>query len=114
MAGRSIDSKALPWNPHRNFENVRIKTLETRASHAGISFHVVRVEVGAEMTPHTHDKETETVYVTSGRGILTMGHAQVACSEGFCASIPPGTLHALRNTGDAPLDLVTVFSPPLM
>jgi len=114
MAGRSIDSNTLPWNPHRDFENVRIKTLETRASHPGISLHVVRVEVGAEMTLHMHSKETETLYVTGGKGILTMGHTQAACSVGFCASIPPGTEHALRNTSDTPLDMVTVFSPPLV
>ena len=113
MAGRSIDSNTLPWNPHRDFENVRIKTLETRASHPGISLHIMRIDIGAEMTSHTHGKEIETLYITSGRGILTMGHAQAACSEGFCASIPPGTVHALRNIGDTPLDLVAVFNPPL-
>ena len=114
MAGRSIDSTTLPWGPHRNFEKVWVKTLETRASHAAISFHVVKIDTDAEITTHTHDKEIETIYVLSGRGILTMGQQQFLCSAGFCASVPPPTPHALKNTGDVPLELVAVFSPPLV
>ena len=114
MAGRSIDAASLPWSPQRGNQNVWIKTLETRYSHPGISFHVLKLAVGAEMAEHTHQKETETLYITSGRGILTMGAQQVACREGVCASVPPGTPRTLRNAGDTPLELIAVYSPPLV
>ena len=114
MAGRSIDANSLPWSPSRSFPGAQVKHLETRSSHPGLSFHVVKIEAGAEMTEHVHEQSIETLYVISGRCILNVDKQQFGGGAGFCATVPARAPHSVKNAGDTPLELVMVYSPPLV
>jgi mannose-6-phosphate isomerase-like protein (cupin superfamily) len=61
---------------------------------------------------HTHAVETETAYVLAGEGLLKVGDQETRLTVGMGVTIPPGLPHSLRNTGDAPLELIAMHSPP--
>ncbi len=115
----TFDVNAVDWADHPTLAGLQIKGLEGRATHPHLSFMLVRVAAGGIIPRHVHAVETETAYVVSGRGELYVdvdedGHAGqvVAFLPGSGASIPPGLYHAVRNTGDVPLEILAIHSPP--
>ncbi len=55
---------------------------------------------GGEMVfPHDHPTH-EFYYVTSGRGIMTIGDEERPVSQGDLVYIPPDTVHSLRPVSD--------------
>ena len=47
------------------------------------------------------------------QALLMHGDEQSTLTAGMGASIPPGTLHSLRNTGEIPLELIAIHMPPV-
>ena len=114
-----FDVNQLDWADHPTLAGLRIKGLEGRATHPHLSFILVRVAVGGVIPRHVHAIETETALVVSGQGDLLLdldenGHAGevVAWAAGRGASIPPGLYHGVVNTGDEPLEILAIHSPP--
>jgi quercetin dioxygenase-like cupin family protein len=60
---------------------------------------------------HTHTYE-EVIYILGGTGWVHVDERKVPISAGTSIFLPPGVAHCLENTGDAPLKLLGVFSPP--
>ena len=80
-----------------------------------------RVSVGVSVFPpdsrppgHVHDTQEETVYVVSGRGRLVTPEATADLEPGVAVFIPTGTFHATESDGPDPLELVCLFSPPVV
>ena len=61
---------------------------------------------------HVHEIETETAYVLSGQGRLTVGDNEHMLVAGTGVTVPPGTPHSLTNTGDEPMELYALHMPP--
>ena len=108
-----FDAHALEWTGHERFPDVKFKALETRATHPHASVMLVRLAVAGDITPHTHPIETETVYVLAGQAQLTYGDQQAQIAPGLGASIPPGIQHSVHNTGEIPLEMVAIHTPPV-
>jgi mannose-6-phosphate isomerase-like protein (cupin superfamily) len=108
-----FDSNTTDWISHERFADIRIKMFETRLTHPWASAMLVELAVAGVINTHFHEKETETVYVLAGQGLLTYGDEQSAVSVGMGASIPPGLPHSLRNTGEMPLQLIAFHMPPI-
>jgi mannose-6-phosphate isomerase-like protein (cupin superfamily) len=108
-----FNANAMEWTGHERFPDVRFKALETRATHPHASVMLVRLAVAGDITPHTHEKETETVYVLAGQAWLTYGDEQTLIEPGTGASIPPGIQHSVHNTGEIPLEMVAIHMPPI-
>lgn len=79
------------------------------------------VSVGVSVFPpgsapagHVHDAQEETIYVTSGRGRLVTPEATADLEPGVAVFIPVGTFHATESDGPDPLELVCLFSPPVV
>jgi mannose-6-phosphate isomerase-like protein (cupin superfamily) len=51
--------------------------------------------------------------VIKGNAILTLDQTEVAIKDGQIIAIPIGLEHALRNDGQALVELLTFFTPPL-
>ena len=107
-----FNANTMEWTGHERFPAIRIKALETRATHPAASVMLVRLEVGGVIETHVHETETETVYLLAGQGRLTHGGAQAPLAIGMGVSIPPGLPHSLHNSGDAPLELIAIHTPP--
>lgn len=69
---------------------------------------------GSAPTGHVHDIQEETIYVTSGRGRLVTAEATAELEPGVSVFIPVGTFHATESDGPDPLELVCLFSPPVV
>jgi len=109
-----FDANTTDWAAHPRFADIRTKVFETRLSHPMASVMLVELAVAGAIPTHFHEKETETVYVLGGRGLLTHGDVRTAVGVSMGASIPPGLPHSLRNTGDIPLKLLAIHMPPIL
>jgi quercetin dioxygenase-like cupin family protein len=69
---------------------------------------------GSRPTGHVHLGEEETIFVTAGRGRLVTEAATAELEPGVAVFIPIGTFHATESDGPDPLQLVCLFSPPVV
>jgi len=61
---------------------------------------------------HTHADQDKLYYVVQGRGEATLAGETAAVEPGDLILAPAGVLHGMKNTGDAPLIVLTLFAPP--
>ena len=80
-----------------------------------------RVTLGVSVFPpgsrpagHVHEAEEETVYVAAGHGRLVTAEATAELAPGVAVHIEPGTFHSTEADGPEPLELVCVFTPPVV
>ena len=74
---------------------------------------VVSFPPGSNPGPHSHAAEEEIIYVLSGTGETMVGGKTYPLEPGSGRFTEPGIEHGVKNTGDQPLVLVSVFSPPV-
>lgn len=115
----SFDTTTMAWVDHPTLPGLKIKGMEGRDTHPRLSFMLVRVVEGGVIPRHAHDVATETAYVVSGHGQLFLGVDEsgqasevLPMEPGGGASVPPGLYHAVKNTGDGPLEILAIHSPP--
>lgn len=69
---------------------------------------------GGEAERHRHEVEHQVIYLLDGEASVQLGDDPVVqCGPGAVIRIPPQLDHYLRNTGDRPLQLIVLYSPPL-
>lgn len=69
---------------------------------------------GSAPEGHVHLDEEEIVYIVSGRGTLSTPDHSVDLEPGVAVFIPVGIHHSTAAASDGPLEMVTVFSPPVI
>lgn len=67
---------------------------------------------GSEIQVHLHEREDEIIFIRMGSGIATLGEREVPVGPGATIYAPRGIWHGLRNTGNSPLGMSAVYSPP--
>jgi mannose-6-phosphate isomerase-like protein (cupin superfamily) len=112
-AARFFDANTTDWTPHPRFASIRTKLFETRDTHPWASVMVVEVAVAEGIATHIHPTETETAYFLAGEGLFIHGDQEMPVKAGMAVSIPPGLPHSLRNTGEAPLEILAMHMPPI-
>lgn len=70
------------------------------------------VTPGGETYLHFHQKTEELYHFTGGCGVMQLGEDRFPVLEGDTICIPPGTLHAVSNTGVDELRILCVCCPP--
>jgi quercetin dioxygenase-like cupin family protein len=73
----------------------------------GVSMFIVRTPPGKGVDLHTHPY-SKTFLLLEGRGRWTAGDTVVELEPNQILVVPPDTQHGFRNTGDAPMLLVSV------
>ena len=76
-------------------------------------FGVVTFPPGSDPGQHHHENEEEIIYVISGRGETKVADDIYPLEPGVAVFTEPGIPHGIKVTGDEPLVLVSVFSPPV-
>jgi len=109
-----VDESQTDWNPHPRFAGIQMKQLLTSADNAAASISRVQVPPGCVIGWHHHAGQVETVYVLAGEGVLTLGEQEAPFSAGQTVAIPSELDHTLRNDGVETLELLCVFTPPLV
>ncbi len=69
---------------------------------------------GSAPDGHVHDTQEEVIHVTSGSGELVTPDGTVPLQAGTSVYIPVGLHHATVSRGPGPLELISVFSPPVI
>ena len=101
------------WQEHTRFPGITMKRLLTSTDNPFVSVNVIQVPPGGRIGFHNHAQEFETIWVIKGNAILTLDQTEVAIKDGQIIAIPIGLEHALRNDGQALVELLTFFTPPL-
>ena len=65
-------------------------------------------EIGAEV----HPDNDQFFRVDSGSGVVTIDGTDSKISDGFAVVVPAGARHNIKNDGDEPLKLYTLYGPP--
>jgi mannose-6-phosphate isomerase-like protein (cupin superfamily) len=60
---------------------------------------------------HYHAHHTEQIFVLEGSGIMFIGTENHEIQAGDYFLIPVGTEHAVRSTGNVPLQVLSIQSP---
>jgi quercetin dioxygenase-like cupin family protein len=110
---RIADLAVGEWQEHTRFPAIYMKSLLTSADNPLASVNVVQVPPDGIISRHRHAAQLETVWVIKGEAILTLNQTDMQLRAGQIIAIPIGLEHALRNEGNAPVELLTFFTPPL-
>jgi len=70
------------------------------------------VPPGTTTLLHRHHQSEELYHITAGEGVMVLGEERFAVSVGDTVQIPPGTPHAIENTGEVELKLLCCCAPP--
>jgi quercetin dioxygenase-like cupin family protein len=90
----------------------RVSFLVTGAESHGGCFIVEGVAApGGGPMPHIHHFEDETFYILEGTATFQAGGQTIYAKRGDCIHIPRGTVHSLRNEGQAPARALIIISP---
>jgi quercetin dioxygenase-like cupin family protein len=69
---------------------------------------------GSRPAGHVHPAEEETIYCAAGRGRIVTPDGTADVEPGVVVHVSPGTFHATEADGPEPLELVCLFSPPVV
>lgn len=106
-----FDVNTTEWTDHPQFAGIRVKGLEGRATHPAFSIMLVQLAPGSAIPMHIHEIETETAYVMTGEGVLTIEGVETHLKPGMGVTVRPGTQHNVRCTGSVPLEVLAIHSP---
>ena len=62
---------------------------------------------------HVHETEEQVYVIVRGSGLMKTGDGEQEVAAGTLIFVPPGTPHAIRNTGADTLTFVSAASPPM-
>ena len=72
-----------------------------------MSITLVDAEPGSRQDLHEHPDNTQVYLVIAGAGRMTVGAEEADVDVGTMICIPPGTPHAIRNTGANTLEAMS-------
>ena len=70
---------------------------------------ILEVKKGARLSLQYHKKKKESMFVLSGRSVLTVGKREFPFEEGDCVTIKPGVVHRIAAVSDV---RIIEFSTP--
>ncbi|MEO0562489.1 MAG: cupin domain-containing protein [Chloroflexota bacterium] len=103
----------VDWQADPRFPGVAVQVLISKTDTDAASLIHGRVEPGGEITTHTHETETEVVYVLAGSAAMTMGEDTFPLQAGASLLIPAGIPHSVKNDGDVDFEIIAVHTPPV-
>ena len=81
---------------------------------AGFEMILGHIMPGGEASRHHHAAEWQVVYILKGEATVCLGQQEPRrCGPGTVIRIPPGLTHEVVATGDAPLECMVIYAPPL-
>lgn len=79
-----------------------------------VSMGVAVFPPGSRPAGHVHPAEEETIYCAAGRGRIVTPDETAEIEPGVVVHVAPGTFHATEADGPDTLELVCIFSPPVI
>jgi mannose-6-phosphate isomerase-like protein (cupin superfamily) len=100
-------------HPYITKDGSEIRELMHPQQHGGQnqSLAEARVEPGCCTQLHRHHLSEELYYIQAGSGAMTLATETFAVKQGDTILIPPGTAHAIANSGRETLVILCCCSP---
>ena len=100
--------------------NENIETLTTangdfrRVLYTGNHLQLVlmTLQPGEEIGEEVHDGRDQFFRFEEGEGVVDIDGVENRVEDGSGVIVPSGARHNVRNTGDQPLKLYTIYGPP--
>lgn len=73
---------------------------------------LMTLQPGDEIGEEVHDDRDQFFRIEEGRGIIDIDGRENHVEDDFAVIVPAGARHNVRNTGDQPLRLYTIYGPP--
>ena len=99
-------------------DNIEERTVENddfrRVLYTGKNLQLVlmTLQPGEEIGSEVHEDRDQFFRVEEGAGAVDIDGVANAVEDGSAVIVPAGARHNVRNTGDAPLRLYTIYGPP--
>jgi len=72
------------------------------------------IEPGCGAHRHSHDAHSQVCYVLEGEMDVSFDDkSPIRCGPGAVVEIPPKIEHLIINSGEKPLKILVIYSPPL-
>lgn len=113
VATDEVRTSRADATPYVTRDGSIIRELMHPSLHGNVAQSLAEAEVppGCATLTHTHPRSEELYHVLEGTGAMLLGETTFAVKPGDTVHIRPGTPHAIRNTGDAPLRILCCCSP---
>ena len=72
---------------------------------------VMALRPGEEIGEEVHEVD-QFIYAVKGEGEAVLGGTSTPFAKGEALCVPAGSVHNVKNSGDEPMKLFTVYSPP--
>lgn len=73
---------------------------------------LMTLQPGEEIGSEVHEDRDQFFRFEEGRGTVDIDDNSYAVEDGSGVIVPAGARHNVRNSGDAPLKLYTLYGPP--
>jgi len=73
---------------------------------------LMALQPGEEIGSEVHPDRDQFFRIEEGAGVVDIDGVENPVSDDFAVIVPAGARHNVRNTGDAPLKLYTLYGPP--
>lgn len=97
-------------------QNTNFRTALWTGSHLQVT--LMSLNPGEDIGLELHPRLDQFLRVEQGEGLVQMGKSmnnltfREKVADGYAIIIPAGTWHNLRNTGNIPLKLYSIYAPP--
>ena len=73
---------------------------------------LMTLQPGEEIGAEVHEDRDQFFRIEEGSGVVDIDGVRNAVEDDFAVIVPAGARHNVRNTGDGPLQLYTIYAPP--
>ena len=73
---------------------------------------IMSLKAGEDIGEEVHDDVDQLLYLVKGTGVAVIDGKEVAFEKGSIFCVPKGTRHNVKNLGDEPMKVFTVYAPP--
>jgi mannose-6-phosphate isomerase-like protein (cupin superfamily) len=73
---------------------------------------LMSLEPGENIPSEIHPETTQFFRIEAGTGVALVAGKRVKLFQNIVLVVPPNTQHEISQTGDVPLKLYTIYSPP--
>lgn len=73
---------------------------------------LMTLQPGEEIGEEVHEDRDQFFRIEEGSGVVDIDGVENAVEDDIAVIVPAGARHNVRNTGDEPLQLYTIYGPP--
>jgi mannose-6-phosphate isomerase-like protein (cupin superfamily) len=73
---------------------------------------LMTLQPGDEIGEEVHEDRDQFFRIEEGSGVVDIDGVENRVEDDFAVVVPAGARHNVRNTGDQPLRLYTIYGPP--